>query len=94
MKRLTSRLPYTGLITSRYENQVTLDLGKNTGASVGQLLPVYRIARVVKHPYMGTIMSVEREQIGTIKILNIDKWISFAVVTEESKDYKFYLIIK
>ncbi|MBN1114903.1 MAG: hypothetical protein JXA66_06145 [Oligoflexia bacterium] len=86
--RILLRLPYLALVTSRFDDKVTIDIGTKQGMREGISLPVYRIVRTVKHPYLGTILSVTRARIGTIKIMKADEWISFARVTEESKNWK------
>lgn len=88
MNKLTQQLPYIGLITSRYENNVTIDMGSDDGIQQGMQLPIYRIDKIVKHPYLGTIISITRQRIGTIEITNVDHFISFGKVTQESGKFK------
>jgi hypothetical protein len=78
-----SRLPYDGLVLSRQQNRVTINLGRADGLVPGQMLAVAQIIKVSRHPKFGFLVSSEKEIIGKIKALKIDEGLSFGVVASE-----------
>lgn len=80
---LKYRVPYEGLLLSRTKNRVTLNLGANDGLTPGQELAVSRIIQVTRHPKLGTIIQNEKIVIGKIKLMKVDKNLSFGDIVSE-----------
>lgn len=80
---LKFRVPYEGLILSRTKNRVTLNLGASDGLTAGQELPCSRIIQVSRHPKLGNIIQNEKVVIGKIKVVKVDKHLSFADIISE-----------
>lgn len=80
---LKYRVPYEGLLLSRTKNRVTLNLGATDGLTPGQELPISRIISVTRHPKLGSIIQNEKIVIGKIKIMKVDKNLSFGDVVSE-----------
>lgn len=80
---LKFRVPYEGLILSRTKNRVTLNLGSGDGLTPGQELPCSRIIQVSRHPKLGSIIQNEKLVIGKIKVVKVDKKLSFADIVSE-----------
>lgn len=80
---LKFRVPYEGLILSRTKNRVTLNLGSSDGLTPGQELPCSRIIQVTRHPKLGNIIQNEKVVIGKIKLVKVDKNLSFGDIVSE-----------
>ncbi len=85
-RRLIARLPYQGLVLSRQHNRVTINLGESDGLKKDQTITVAQIISLNRHPKFNFIISSEKEILGRIKILKVDKTLSFgAIVSEKEK---------
>jgi hypothetical protein len=85
-KRLVARLPYDGLLMSRQQNRVTINLGKSDGIAKDQVVSIVQIISVTRHPKFNFLVSSEKEILGKVKILKVDDTLSFgAVVSEKEK---------
>ena len=85
-KRLIARLPYDGLLMSRQQNRVTINLGKSDGLMKDQVVTIIQIISVTRHPKFNFLVSSEKEILGRVKILKVDDTLSFgAVVSEKEK---------
>lgn len=80
---LKFRVPYEGLVLSRTKNRVTLNLGATDGLTPGQELACSRIIQVTRHPKLGTIIQNEKVMIGKIKLVKVDKNLSFGDIVSE-----------
>ncbi|MCC6137964.1 MAG: hypothetical protein IT287_04985 [Bdellovibrionaceae bacterium] len=80
---LKFRVPYEGLILSRTKNRVTINLGATDGLTPGQELACSRIIQVTRHPKLGTIIQNEKVMIGKIKLVKVDKNLSFGDIISE-----------
>lgn len=80
---LKFRVPYEALILSRTKNRVTMNLGSTDGLTPGQELPVSRIIQVSRHPKLGNIIQNEKVVIGKIKLVKVDKHLSFGDIVSE-----------
>lgn len=81
--QMKSKIPYDGMILSRTQNRVTVNLGSQDGVVAGQELTCAKIIEVKRHPKTGAILQHEKAILGKIKLLKVDGALSFGdVVTE------------
>lgn len=84
--RLLSKIPYEGLVMSRQQNRVTVNLGRSDGLVKDQIVTAVQIIGVNRHPKFNFIVSSDKEILGRIKILKVDETLSFgAIVSEKEK---------
>lgn len=84
-QQLKFKIPYDGLILSRNKNRVTINLGQIDHIQPGQILNCSKIIEVKRHPKLGYIMQNEKALLGTIKILKVDKALSFGDIVSETE---------
>lgn len=84
---LTKKIPYQGIILSRNQNQVTLNIGRNHGLVENQDVLAILIAKIKKHPKTGLYISAEKEVLGKITITKVDEFLSFGKILYERDDY-------
>jgi hypothetical protein len=79
-----AQVPYSGLILSRNQNRVTVDLGKKDGISPGDVVSSILIIKENRHPKFDFLISTEKEVLGKIKLEKVEDTLSFgSVVTEK-----------
>ncbi len=81
--RLVNKLPYQGMILSRQNNRVTINLGKSDGLKKDQTVSAVQIISIQRHPKFGFLISTEKEILGQIKILKVDETLSFGAIINE-----------
>jgi hypothetical protein len=81
--RLVNKLPYQGMILSRQNNRVTINLGKSDGLRKDQTVSAVQIISVKRHPKFGFLISTDKEILGQIKILKVDETLSFGAIINE-----------
>ena len=85
-RKAFAALPYDGLVLSRQQNRVTVNLGRADGLAPNQTLSVVQILKIARHPKFDFIVSAEKEIIGKIRILKVDEGLSFgAIISEREK---------
>lgn len=84
-RKVVAKLPYTGLVLSRQQNTVTLNLGRSEGIVKDQTVTVIQIIKVTRHPKFNFLVSTDKEIIGKIKILKVDDTLSFGAVVSEKE---------
>lgn len=85
-KQLKARIPYDGLILSRTKNRVTMNLGSDDNVTVGQELSIAKIIQVTRHPKLGSILNHEKAIIGKIRVIKVDKSLSFGDILTETEN--------
>lgn len=86
-QQMKSRLPYAGVILSRKNNQVTLNLGTLQGVQDGKELSVVQIIKVNRHPRFKFVVSTEKEIIGRVHVDKAEDSLSFgSIVLERSEN--------
>ena len=83
--RLIGKIPYQGLILSREQNRVTINLGQSDRIHVGQMLTAVQILNIQRHPKFHFIISSEKEIIGRIKISKVEDTLSFGIIQSEKE---------
>jgi hypothetical protein len=80
------RIPYHGLVLSRRDQRVTVDLGAEDGVQANQIIEAVQIFSVNRHPKFKFIISSEKEIIGKIKLHKVEKTLSFgSIISEKEK---------
>ncbi len=86
LKTVMSRLPYQGLVLSRTNNRVTLNIGKRDGIEKDQIITVIQIIKAIRHPKFGVLINTEKEILGKVKIRKVEDTLSFAdIITEKER---------
>ncbi len=80
-----NKLPYKGLILSRQNQRVTIDIGLLDGVKADTVLTVEQIISVKRHPKFNFILTSEKEIIGKIKIVKAEQKLSFAIILNEKE---------
>ncbi len=84
-KKLVSKMPYNGLVLSRKQNTVTLNLGRTEGIVKDQTVSVIQIIKVTRHPKFGFLINTDKEILGKIKILKVEDTLSFGAIVSEKE---------
>lgn len=82
---LKNKLPYRGFVLSRRGIEVTLNLGSRNGVTTGQELTLAQIIKLNRHPKLKTLVGIEREIIGRLKVTKVEPYLSFAQITFEKE---------
>lgn len=83
--RIIKQIPYDGIVLSRNNSLVTINLGKRDGLSPGQVVSASLIIKANRHPKLNFIISTDKEVLGKIKLEKVDDTISFGqIATEKS----------
>ncbi|MEZ0392515.1 MAG: hypothetical protein ACAH59_09880, partial [Pseudobdellovibrionaceae bacterium] len=84
--RMKSRLPYTGILLSRKNQQVTVNLGSDQGLKAGDEISVIQIIKVNRHPRFHFVVSAEKEIIGKVLVDKADETLSFGTIVLERSE--------
>lgn len=86
LSRIISRIPYQGLVLSRQENRVTVDVGSKDGVEEGQIVEVVQIFSASRHPKFQFLVGTEKDIIGKIKLHKVEPTLSFgSIISEKEK---------
>lgn len=80
---LRTRVPYQGVILSRTQDQVTLNLGSAHGVVRNQEVLAVHIAKLNLHPKTQAYISSEKVIIGKILLNKVDEFLSFGTIQFE-----------
>ncbi len=83
-KKIIHNFPLEGYIVYRNNDNVTLDLGMNSGVKKGMTFMVYKEGEVIKHPKTNEILDVKQIRTGTVSIFNVGEKICEGTITEEA----------
>lgn len=83
---LKSRLPYSGYITSRNGNTVTINVGAKSGLKNGDTVTIAQVLKINRHPKLQFMTSVEKEIIGRISLSKVESDASFGDITFEKEN--------
>lgn len=84
-RKVVSKLPYQGLILSRQNNRITINLGKADGLRKDQVVAAIQIITVQRHPKFNFLIGTDKEILGRIKILKVDDSLSFGAIISEKE---------
>ncbi len=82
-QQLLKQIPYEGLVLSRNNNLVTINLGKKDGLQKGQLVTPILLVKVNRHPKLKFIISSEKVALGQIRLDKVDDTLSFGQIIAE-----------
>lgn len=83
---IRTRIPYQGLVLSRANTRVTLNLGTRDGVKKDQVVSAVQIIKVTRHPKFNFLINTEKEVLGKIKLRKVDETLSFGdIVTEKER---------
>ncbi|HRO68331.1 MAG TPA: hypothetical protein PL182_12250 [Pseudobdellovibrionaceae bacterium] len=85
LQRLRDRLPFHGIVSSRRGQQVTINLGRNSGLRDGDTVDVIQILKVNRHPKLNFMISTDKEILGKARIFKADEELSFANLIYEKE---------
>lgn len=84
-KKIIKNFPLEGYIAHRNNNDVVIDLGRQSGVKEGMSFLVYKEGDVVKHPKTGEILYVEKIKTGLIEVTGVQEKISTGVIVQEEE---------
>lgn len=82
---LKSRFPYSGYITSRSGNIVTVNIGKNSGVKDGDTITIAQILKINRHPKLNFMTGVEKEILGRVLLTQVESETSFGEISLEKE---------
>ncbi len=82
---IRSRIPYQGLVLSRSNTRVTLNLGLRDGVKKDQVVSAIQIIKLIRHPKFSFIISTEKEILGKIKLRKVEETLSFGDIVSEKE---------
>lgn len=85
LQRLRDRLPYHGTVASRRGQQITVNLGQNSGIKQGDVVDIIQILKVNRHPKLRFMISTEKEILGKARVFKADEELSFANLIYEKE---------
>ncbi len=62
--------------------EIALNAGSESGVQVGDVFDVMRVTRVIKDPDTGAVIGTRTTKVGTIKVSQTDKKLSFCSIVE------------
>lgn len=80
---LKSRIPYQGIILSRNQDQVTINIGSAHGAVANQEVLAIHIAKLNLHPKTNAYLSSEKVILGKVQLTKVDEYLSFGKILFE-----------
>ena len=80
---LIASLPYHGWVLSRHENLVTINMGRRQNVKANEILGVYFISNIQRHPQFQFATQFEKFVIGKIKVQKVEADLSFGSIIEE-----------
>ena len=73
-----TKIEINGLVADVTDNVLVLNVGKNQGLNVGDVVAIERVQKVVKDPSTGQVLRTITERIGTAKLTSVDAGSSMA----------------
>ena len=67
-----TKIEVNGLVADVEGNVIVLNVGKNQGLNVGDMLAIERVVKEVKDPATGQVLRVITQPIGSAKITSVD----------------------
>lgn len=82
-RQLKAKMPYSGIVLSRRNQQVTINMGSQHGVKEGNSLSVIQVIKLNRHPRYKFAISAEKEIIGRIQVDKVEESLSFGSITLE-----------
>lgn len=84
-EQLINDIPFQGLVLSRYENNVTINRGRNAQLRPDSELHIVQIVTIERHPKFNFIVSSQKEILGKIRLTKVDETLSFGTILYEKE---------
>jgi hypothetical protein len=88
LEELIAKLPFLGSVTGVEDRSITISLGNNVGIKPGQLVTIYTLQSVKRHPLLHTIEEWRWQPVGRAQIEQVEPTLSFAKVIETEPNMK------
>ncbi|MCB0349170.1 MAG: hypothetical protein KDD37_10050, partial [Bdellovibrionales bacterium] len=85
LDKLLNRIPFHGRVLSRNGSKVTLDLGANDGVAPNEVVNVIQVLEIERHPKDNFLIAAKKQVLGTVRVVKVDKTISFGVIETEAR---------
>jgi hypothetical protein len=82
-RTILGRIPFDAEVLSRDGGKITLGIGSKARLKVGQSLFVMRVKAVRKHPSFRTVEELYLDQLGRVKITQVEEDLAFAEIEKE-----------
>ncbi|MBS1959153.1 MAG: hypothetical protein JST80_06775 [Bdellovibrionales bacterium] len=82
LDELISKLPFLGQVTGVQNDVVTVNLGRNQNIKPRDLLSIYTLQNLKRHPVLNTIEEWRWQPVGTVQIDQVEESIAFGHVKE------------
>lgn len=79
------KIPYLATVTGRTAQTITVDLGRGS-VNAGDSLEIVKLVSVQRHPLLHTLINVDYVHVGTARVTNVDRVLSFAEIVEEANN--------
>lgn len=83
LNKLIKKIPYDGLVMSRKNLDVTINLGSDDGLTSGDIVHVIQFTKVKRHPKLNHFISADQFVLGKLKIIKVEPTLSFATIQME-----------
>jgi len=83
--QLKNKLPFAGFVLSRKGLNVTLNIGALNGVKNEQEVSLSQILKLNRHPKLKTMIGVEKEILGKVKITKVEPYLSFGQIIFEKE---------
>jgi hypothetical protein len=83
LDRLMASVPFAGMVTGRDEDRVTINLGSTARLLPGDILKVFTLSSIKKHPITHGVVDWGLVATGKILIEQVDEGMAFCRVIEE-----------
>jgi hypothetical protein len=93
-EQMLNDIPYQGLVVSRYENNVTINRGKNAQLKPNSELNIVQIVNIDRHPKFNFIISGQKEILGKIRLTKVDDNLSFGTILYEKEPQTIQPLLK
>ena len=80
---LKNQVPYRGMVLSRRGQQVTVNIGSQSGLKPNDQLTVIQLIKLNRHPKLNFIVGSDKEVLGKIQVIKVDKNLSFGTIIME-----------
>jgi curli biogenesis system outer membrane secretion channel CsgG len=67
-----TKIEFRGLVADVTDNELVLNVGRNKGLKVGDVVAIERTGKVIKDPATGQVLRTLSDRIGTAKITSVD----------------------
>jgi hypothetical protein len=85
LDRLMKKVPFSGTVTGRDNNSVTVNIGENVKLKKGDQLVISTLDDVKSHPLLNAVVEWHLTRTGKIEIDEVDEMMAFGHVVDEEE---------